>query len=148
MAFQKLTYNGSKCNNYLYFSIDGEYFDPSKITIELNIEPTSVNHKKDPIPKRTSWKFKIEVGKDPDLATPTEKLINIFEPKIDTIIRLKKEYNLSTRLQYVMDIDINPESSAPYFPMNKRIISFLYKTNTDVDFDIYKADTIGLFLNE
>ena len=58
------------------------------------------------------------------------------------------ELMLETRLQFVVDIDINPESSTPYFPLNKRIIKFLNQTETEVDFDIYKADTIGVFKNE
>jgi len=148
MSLEKLTYSGSKCNNYVYLSIHGEYFDLDKITNELKVQPTSVKLKKEPVPKKTSWIYKIEVGKDADLATPTEKLIEIFELKIDQINRLKKEKNLETRLQYVIDIDIDPDSSTPYFPMSKRIINFLYKTQTTVDFDIYKADTIGVFENE
>lgn len=45
----------------------------------------------------------------------------------------------------MIDIDINPEASTPYFGLNKRTISFLSKTDTEVGFDVYKADTIGLF---
>lgn len=48
------------CNNYLYFSFDEESFDTEIITTELGIEPTSVMIKKDPVPKSTSWKYKIE----------------------------------------------------------------------------------------
>jgi hypothetical protein len=50
----------------------------------------------------------------------------------------------------VIDIDINPEASTPYFGLNKKTINFLNKTNTEVDFDLYKADTTGLLdkLNE
>ncbi|MEP5339754.1 MAG: hypothetical protein ABJL44_09530 [Algibacter sp.] len=54
MTYEKLTCSGSKCNNYLYFSFDGEYFDTEKITEELNIQPTSVMIKKEPVPKSTA----------------------------------------------------------------------------------------------
>jgi hypothetical protein len=47
----------------------------------------------------------------------------------------------------VIDIDINPDSSTPYFGLNKRTIDFLGRTKTEVDFDLYKADTIGLLNN-
>lgn len=43
MAYKKLTYSDSECNNYIYFSFESDYFDVEKITKELKIEPTSVN---------------------------------------------------------------------------------------------------------
>ncbi len=49
--YEKLTYSGNECKNYLYFSFDAEYFDTEKITEELNIQPTSVMIKKEPVPK-------------------------------------------------------------------------------------------------
>ena len=142
--YEKLTYSGNECNNYLYFSFDAEYFDTKKITEELNIEPTSVMIKKEPIPKSTAWKYKITAGTDIDLETYLKKLIDIFEPKMEIINEIKGKYDLTTRIQFVIDIDINPESSIPYFGLNKRTVEFLAKTGTEVDFDLYKSDTIGL----
>jgi hypothetical protein len=132
----------------LYFSFDADEFNPEQITNELKIQPTSVKIKKEPIPKSTWWKFKIDVGSEIDLETPLEKLIDIFEPKIRKINALKKKYELETRLQFVIDIDINPEVSTPYFGLNKRTINFLNQTKTEVDFDLYKADTIGIIKDE
>jgi len=145
---EKLTYSGTECNNYVYFAFDAEYFETEKVTAELNINPTSVKIKKNPIPKSTSWKYQIDVGGGIDLETPLEQLINIFEPIIEEINRLKVKFKLETRLQFVIDIDINPDSSTPYFGLNKRTINFLNKTETEVDFDLYKADTIGLLKDE
>ena len=142
--YKKLTYSGNECNNYLYFSFDAEYFDTEKITEELNLQPTSVMIKKEPIPKSTAWKYQIDAGNEIDLETYLQKLIEVFEPKIELINRLKKNHNLTTRIQFVIDIDINPESSTPYFGINKRAIDFLSKTGTEVDFDLYKTDTIGI----
>ena len=142
--FEKLTYSGNECKNYLYFSFDAEYFDTEKITEELNIQPTSVIIKKEPVPKSTAWMYRIDAGSEIDLVTYLEKLIRIFEPKTEIINRLKEKYNLTTTIQFVIDIDINPESSTPYFGLNKKTIEFLAKTGTEVDFDLYKADTIGL----
>lgn len=142
--YEKLTYSGNECNNYVYFSFDAEYFDTEKITEELNIEPTSVMIKKEPIPKSTAWKYQVDAGSEIDLENFLKKLIDIIEPKIEIINRLKEKYDLTTTIQFVIDIDINPESSTPYFGLNKRTIDFLAKTGTEVDFDLYKADTIGL----
>lgn len=60
-------------------------------------------------------------------------------------MRKNLKYNLETRLQFVIDIEINPESSTPFFGLNKKTINFLNKTETEVDFDLYKSDTIGIF---
>ncbi|NOQ73996.1 MAG: DUF4279 domain-containing protein [Crocinitomix sp.] len=136
----KLTNSGIKCNNYLYFTFFGEHFDTKAITKELGILPTSIGFKKDKTPKSTSWDYRLNATDDLDLATYLERLIDLFEPKIDVIIRLKKEFKLNTRLQFVIDIDVSPESSTPYFGLNDRTIKFLNSTGTDVDFDLYKVD--------
>ena len=128
----------------MYFSFDADYFDTEKVTQELNIEPTSVMIKKESVPKSTAWKYQIDAGTDIDLETYIEKLIDIIEPKIEMINGLKEKYDLTTRIQFVIDIDINPESSTPYFGLNKRTVEFLAKTGTEVDFDLYKTDTIGI----
>jgi hypothetical protein len=142
--YEKLTYSGKECNNYLYFSFDAEYFETEKITEELNIEPTSVMIKKEPVPKSTAWKYRIDARNEIDLEIYLEKLIKTFESKTEIINALKAKYNLTTRIQFVIDIDINPEASTPYFGLNKKAIDFLSKTGTEVDFDLYKADTIGI----
>ena len=143
--YEKLTYSGTECNNYLYFSFDAEYFDTKEITEKLNIEPSSVMIKKEPVPKSTAWIYQIDAGNEIDLENFLEKLIDIFEPKAEIINDLKDKLNLTTRLQFVITIDINPDSSTPYFGLNKRTIDFLSKTETEVDFDLYKADTIWIF---
>lgn len=148
MAFEKIRYSGTECNNYLYFSFDSDYFDTNVVTAQLGIEPTALMIKKDPVPKSTSWKFRIDAGQEIDLETPLEKLITLFEDKTEQINRLKKALGLTTRLQFVIDIDINPEASTPYFGLNTRTIDFLCKTETEVDFDVYKTDTVGAFNEE
>ena len=148
--WQKLTYSGKECNNYLYFAFDAETINTSEVTKTLGIEPTSLMIKKELITKSSSWKYRIDARNDIDLETHLEELIKLFEPKINEITSLKKKYNLETRIQFVIDIDINPDASMPFFGLNKRTIKFLGLTETEVDFDIYKADTIGLLdkLNE
>ncbi len=145
--YEKLTCIGNKCNSYLYFSFDARKFDTDKVTNELKIEPTSVMIKKNPAPKSTSWKYGIDGGNEIDLQKLLDQLINVFEPKIEDINRVKEKFKLSTRVQFVIDIDINPESSTPFFGLNKRTIDFLYKTGTGVDYDLYKVDVFGLLNN-
>jgi hypothetical protein len=147
MTYEKLTYSGTQCNNYLYFSFDADFFDVDDVTNELQLVPTSVMIKKEPVPKSTSWMYRIDAGADIDLEIHLDKLIDIFESKVDKINRLKEKLKLKTRLQFVIYIDIYPDASTPYFGLNKRTIDFLSQTGTEVDFDLYKADTIGLLNN-
>lgn len=114
----------------MYFAFNSEEFNPEQIITELNIQPTSIKIKKEPIPKSTSWNFQVNVDEEIDLETPLQKLIDTFEPKIKEINSLKEKYKLETRLQFVIDIDINPESSTPFFGLNKRTINFLNQTET------------------
>lgn len=144
MTHQKRIYTGTECKNYFYFSFNAEFFDTDIVTNELKIAPTSVMIKKDPAPKLTSWEYRIDVGSDIDLEVHLEKLIDVFENKVDIIKQLKHQLKLETRLQFVIEIDINPDSDTPCFGLNKRTIDFLGKTGTEVDFDLYKIDTIGL----
>ena len=114
------------------------------ITKVLGIKPTSLMIKKEPVPKTTSWKYRIDAGDDIDLEPYLDQLVTIFESKTSEINQLKKKLNLETRIQFVIDIDINPDSSTPIFGLNKKVVKFIGQTETEVDFDVYKADTIGL----
>jgi hypothetical protein len=145
MTFEKIIIARKECRNYLYFAFKANYFDVDVVTNELNLEPTSLMIKKDPIPKSTQWTYRIDAGNDFDLEIYLAKLIDIFENKVDEINNLKERLNLTTLLQFVIEIDINPVSSEPYFGLNKRTIEFLARTGTEVDFDLYKVDTIGLY---
>ncbi len=87
---KKLTYNGDECNNYIYFSFNSEYFNTSKVTNELGIQPTSLMIKSEPVPKSTSWHYEIKLGAKIDFKTPLEELVSLLETKVEIINRLKK----------------------------------------------------------
>lgn len=144
MSYQKLTYIGDKSNNYLYFAFVGDFFDLNLVTSELNLNPTSVRIKKEPVPKSTSWKYQIDAGEDINLELHLEKLIDIFEKKVLEINQIKAKLNLKTRLQFVITIDVSLNASLPFFGLNERTIDFLGKTGTEVDFDLYKVDNMAL----
>ena len=99
------------------------------------------------MPKSTAWIYKIDAGNEINLETFLKKLIDILEPKIEIINNLKDKLNLSSRIQFVIDIDVNPDSSTTYFGLNKRTIDFLAKTETTVDFDLYKAVRLEYWKN-
>lgn len=133
--------NETACDSYLYFAFDADYFDTQKVTQALDVEPTSVKVKKEPVPKSTTWKYRMDAGDALDLESYLEKLISVFAPKTPIINTLKEKYGLTTRIQFVIDIDVHPESSTPYFGLNEKAIDFLSKTGTTVDFDLYKANS-------
>ena len=139
MSYQKLTTVGDKSNNYLYFAFDGDFLDLNLVTSELNLNPTSVRIKKEPVPKSTSWKYQIDAEEDINLELHLEKLIDIFEKKVLEINQIKAKLNLKTRLQFVITIDVSLNASLPFFGLNERTIDFLGKTGTEVDFDLYKT---------
>ena len=146
--YQKLTYGGTECNSYLYFAFYADCFDVNLVTEKLHLMPTSVRIKQEPIPVSTSWNYRVDAGNEVDLVTFINKLIDVFDPKIEEILHIKKELNLKTVLQFVIYIDIDPETSTPFFGFNDRVIHFLAQTRTEVDFDIYKADRLGLLEEE
>jgi len=111
--------------SYIYFAFDGEEFDIEEISKSLRLEPTSTLVKKDPIPKKTSWKYKITSDCNVDLETTTNSVVSVFVNKIDLINELKRKLNLNTRLQFVIYINTNPEEPTPYFPLEKEVIDFL-----------------------
>ncbi|MFD0962691.1 hypothetical protein [Pseudofulvibacter geojedonensis] len=46
-----------ECNSYVYFSFDAEYFDV--VTELMGVKPTSFKIKREPVPKFTTWEYKI-----------------------------------------------------------------------------------------
>ena len=144
MQSRDLAESGAKCNNYFYFSFHAEFFDVDIVTSVLQLEPTSVRIKQHSVPKSTSWIYRVDVGDDIDFEIQLEKLLDIFDKKVREINTLKEQLSVETRLQFVINIDTHPDSSTPYLGLNKRTINFLAKTNTEVDFDLYKIGRIGL----
>ncbi len=142
--YEKLTYSGTESNNYLYFALYAECFDVDLVTKGLMIEPTSTSIKKYPVPVSTYWCYRIDAGTEINLEVYLDKLIDIFEEKINDINKLKERYKLESKIQFVVDVDINPELSTPTFGIDKRVVSFLYSTGTIIDYDLYKVDSIGL----
>jgi hypothetical protein len=128
----------SQTKNYVYFSFDAHFFDPNVISAKLDIEPTSISIKKDPVPIKTSWNYRIIADDNIDLESPLQKLIDLFESKVDLINELKEKLEIETRLQFVIYIDMNLEVSTPFFGLNNRVVDFIGRTKTEVDFDLYK----------
>ncbi len=144
---QKITYTSKEANSYVYFVLSSTSdFDPDCVTEALEIQPSSTRLKGDPIPKTTNWEVRREVGSSPDLKTATHEIISLLKDKVNQIKDIKVKYNLNAHLIYKVDIDVHPDISTPYFPLDVEIISFLHAISAEVDIDIYKADSRGIHL--
>lgn len=129
------------CHSYLYFAFRGDGVDTEAVTRAMGITPTRVLHQAVPTPVCTHWEYRVDAGSDVLLDAYLTRLIDVFSPKVALINDLKQRLNLYTVLMFVIDIDMDPEASAPAFPLDGQTIRFLADTGTEVEFDLYKIDT-------
>ena len=135
------------CKTYVYFALTGEDFDPQKITDRIGINPTESwkkgdNGKYNFDMKYSCWKLSTLTGKEEiEIDNLVSEIINKLNCKIDIINELKIQFNLASRLEIVLDIDINPIKSTPALGHDLRTIEFLFLTKTKTDIDIYRYDS-------
>lgn len=70
-----------------------------------------------------------------------EEVIDKFGDKVEIINKLKDKYQLTSVLEIVMYIDVNPVESTPALGHELKTIEFLYRTQTVTDVDIYRYDS-------
>ena len=136
--------------SYVYFALKGDNFNPQIVTDRIGIKPTKTWRKGDkgeskyhpPFKKYTCWKLSTEKGKEYfEIDKLVDEIVNELFDKIEIINDLKKELQLYSVLEIVMDIDINPDISTPALGHDLRTLEFLYKTETITDVDIYRFDS-------
>ncbi len=142
--FQKITYSGTSCNSYIYFQFFGDSLDEDLISRSIGGMPTKVLVQGDPFPVCSRWMYQVDAGDDPLMEPYLNQILDLFEDKVEMIVHLKQEWGLNTELMFVLDIDIDPDASTPAFPLDSRVIRFLAATGTEVDFDLYKVDSLGV----
>ncbi len=136
-----------KSNSYIYFALKGGDFDPEIVTNMLGIKPTVTWRKGDkgiynPKMKYSCWELSTEKGKESIfLDNLVTEIVEQLYDKIEIINKLKRDLDLTSVLEIVMDIDTNEEQSTPAFGHDLRTIEFLYKTKTTTDVDIYRYDS-------
>ncbi|PVY39069.1 DUF4279 domain-containing protein [Pontibacter virosus] len=139
--------NKTLSQSYVYFALQGDDFDPNVVTIALGIEPTDSWKKGDkgryiPNQKFASWKWSTGKGKESVfLEKLVEEVIDKFGDKVEIINKLKDKYQLTSVLEIVMYIDVNPVESTPALGHELKTIEFLYRTQTVTDVDIYRYDS-------
>ena len=128
----------------VYFSLDGDNFDPDEITELLDLAPTSIRRKGSKIigkvPKINSWELSTEKVIDDfiDVFEMSGKIINILRPKMELILEAKKRFNAEPRFQVVLTLSMNEEHSTPAIGFEIETIEFLGAIGAFVDIDTYK----------
>jgi len=132
-------------SGYVYFSLDGDDFDPDEVTRLLGIEPTSVGRKgsKIPgkIPKFNSWRLSTKnvVDECLDIYDLAKEIADQLEPKTAEIVGAIEQFGLSSRLQVVLEFSVNEEHSTPAIGFYKETVKFIADVGAFIDIDTYKA---------
>jgi CRISPR-associated protein Cas8b1/Cst1 subtype I-B len=90
----------------------------------------------------SSWKLSTAKGTETILMDNLVlEIIDRLYDKIEVINQVKKEFELNSVLEIVMDVDLNEEQSTPALGHDLKVIEFLYKTQTRTDVDIYRYNS-------
>lgn len=120
--------------------IMGEDFDVQKITKVLDVSPSETWNKGDSIrntgKKRmyTAWIYNTKITESLNMDTSTKQIEEVFFPKIDKIVALKKRYHLDISIDFVIVIE-NEETPAIYFEPD--FIQFAAEIGAALDIDTY-----------
>ena len=139
--------NNTLAKSYVYFALHGDDFDPNELTRELGIEPTDSWEKGDKgqyfaNQEYACWKWSTGKGKEAIFIDKlVDEVVEKLKDKVGNINKLKEKYQLTSVLEIVMYIDVNPEESTPALGHDLKTIEFLYQTQTVTDVDIYKYDS-------
>ena len=128
----------------VYFSLDGDDFNPDELTVFLGIKPTSVRRKgsKVPgkIPKMNSWELSTEQVIDEyiDVFEMATAVVNQLKPKKDLILEAKERFKVSPRFEVVLCFSMNEEHPTPAIGFEIETVEFLGEIGAFVDIDTYK----------
>jgi hypothetical protein len=128
----------------VYFSLDGDDFDPDEVTEFLGIEPTSIKRKGSrvpgKIPKRNSWVLSTEniISDYIDVYEMSAQIVNKLKPKKELILKAKERFNALPRFEVVLWFSINEEHSTPTIGFEAETIQFLGEIGAFIDIDTYK----------
>lgn len=132
---------------HVYFALKGDDFNPLEISNRLNIDPTESWQKGDagkynPSLENSGWILSTEPGKEYiEIDKLTNEVLSKLDGKIDIINELKSEYDLTSILEIVLDIDTNPNETTPALCHDLKTIEFLFRTKTTIDVDIYRFNS-------
>ncbi|RTQ46307.1 DUF4279 domain-containing protein [Hymenobacter gummosus] len=132
-------------HSYVYFALQGHDFDPAEVTRRLGTEPTAAWRRGDKLRYNPSAKYACWQWQTRPAALLLDELVTQvvarFEDHAPAIVGLKQQFGLDSVLEIVLYVDVNDEAPAPALGHDLRTISFLYRTQTTTDVDIYRYDS-------
>ncbi|RHW74561.1 DUF4279 domain-containing protein [Colwellia sp. RSH04] len=128
----------------VYFSLDGDDFEPDDVTAFLGMSPTSVKRKgskvPNKIPAKNSWELSTEnvVNDYIDVFAMAESITDTLVPIKDKLKSVIESYNLVPRFEVVLWFSVNEEHSTPAIGFEPSTIKFLGEIGAFIDIDTYK----------
>lgn len=127
-------------NVMVEFKITGDIFDEDIINQKLSILPSVYRRKGDVIEnsnqcrKYTSWTLSTGYEESMDINIQLTKIIDKLYPKLNKLLELSQEINVS----YMIDIVVNIEDGEkPIIYFNSRNIEFANTIGSEIGVDLY-----------
>ena len=125
----------------------GDTFDPNLVTQTLRVHPTETWRKGDcvynnqgkctTLRQYTNWGYKTATLETLDIDEPIQILQKIFEDKVDSLLELKKQHNLSFSVDIVIEVENN---EPPAMCLQGFVLFFSTALDARIDIDMYILD--------
>ena len=133
-----------KTNIYAEFRIMGDAFDPALVTRALAVQPTEVWQKGDCVYSNrgkctalrrqyTNWGYKTTTLETLYIDEPIQILQETYEDKVDSLLELKKQHDLSFSIDIVIEVENNE-------PPAMCLQGFILALHARIDMDMYILD--------
>ena len=122
------------------FRIVGDFFSPEDITKELEIIPTMVKHRVEPVRKTgrkclySEWQYNTGYEEIMDIRIHLETIYQMFNPKVKKLCELKKKYHLDFVLGIVPVIE---NGAVPDIVFPPEFLRFVSEIGMSFDIDLY-----------
>lgn len=136
-----------KTNIYSEFRIMGDTFDPNLVTQTLRVHPTETWRKGDcvynnqgkctTLRQYTKWGYKTATLETLYMDEPIQILQETFEDKVDSLLELKKQHNLSFSIDIVIEVENN---EPPAMCLEGFVLAFSTALDARIDIDMYILD--------
>ena len=123
---------------FILFNEKTEFHDDS-ITNALNVVPSKVHHKGDPINRYRSyvdniWMYSTPEEEGYNLNTHFSKMLDLFGKQVNVIRHLELTFNLIAKISVVLVIE---DGEAPANTLPCEFMKFASEIGAVVEFDIY-----------
>ena len=134
----------TKNEGRVYFSLDGEAYNPEDVTSLIALKPSETKVKgsriPDAYPAMTTWQFSSEkiICECVDVYEMSASVVKILKPKKAVILEAINRFNLRPRLQVVLSFSMDETLSTPILGYDKATLQFLADIGAFIDIDTYK----------